>query len=201
MHLAALLAGLSPILSKQPLPKDQQLRGEVLDAIGERLGAANFLVFGTGYDSPTWMKANEHGRTYFIEDSRGWVDQQPRSVRAATAMVSYTSQVRSAEADLHDEAALARLLGRMPSKLRALAWDQILVDGPEGWNPSAPGRGQSIYAASQLAGPKTVIFLDDCQRSVEAMYMNFWLLRRGRKLTTYDNGHGGQTCRIGPEEP
>mmetsp|Transcript_98230 Transcript_98230/g.305854 ORF Transcript_98230/g.305854 Transcript_98230/m.305854 type:complete len:205 (-) Transcript_98230:93-707(-) len=203
MHLAALLAGVGPLLgnlSKLQLPKDQQLRGPVLDVIGERLGSANFLVFGTGLDSPLWKRANQNGRTYFLENHREWVEGQPGDVQAATVLVSYSSRVDTATRDMHDEALLGQFLETLPAEVRRVEWDQILVDGPEGWRRGNPGRGQSIYAASRLAGPKTVVFIDDCNRRLEREYTNFWLLRRGRRLTMYDNGHSGKTCRIGPEE-
>mmetsp|Transcript_77807 Transcript_77807/g.251829 ORF Transcript_77807/g.251829 Transcript_77807/m.251829 type:complete len:245 (+) Transcript_77807:2-736(+) len=184
--------------------KEQQLRFGALGSICHELGAANFLIFGTGYDSPFWLDSNPHGHTRFLEKHQDWVHFQPESVQNATSVVTYTSKMYEAGTRIGDEPMLREFLDtQVPADVKAAHWDVILVDSPEGYDPRdvlQPGRGQSIYAARELAGPNTTIFLDDCHRSIENEYMRHWLLRDGRKLTSMSNGHsGGTICRISPQ--
>lgn len=81
---------------------------------------------------------------------------------------------------------------QLSPQLLATCWDIILVDAPNGWGP---GRMGAIYAASQLAGDSTVIFVDDCERMLEGNYA-LWYLSQGRELRVIDNGHGAITCMM-----
>eukprot|EP00928_Gymnodinium_smaydae_P096663 TRINITY_DN8586_c0_g2_i1.p1 TRINITY_DN8586_c0_g2~~TRINITY_DN8586_c0_g2_i1.p1 ORF type:complete len:228 (-),score=37.55 TRINITY_DN8586_c0_g2_i1:37-720(-) len=186
----------------QPSP-NQQLSGVVLNAICEKLGNANFLVFGTGYDSPFWLDSNPHGATHFLEHHKEWIGFQPARVKDLTLPVHYTSKFSEAKDHINDAKMLSEFYEtQVPEDLKRTHWDQILVDSPEGYGSSNPGRGQSIYAAKLMAQDSTVIFVDDCERSAEMLYIKKWLLQdettgKRRQLTQYSNGHGGSTCRIG----
>eukprot|EP00746_Dinoflagellata_sp_MGD_P121480 gnl/MRDRNA2_/MRDRNA2_56641_c0_seq3.p1 gnl/MRDRNA2_/MRDRNA2_56641_c0~~gnl/MRDRNA2_/MRDRNA2_56641_c0_seq3.p1 ORF type:complete len:111 (-),score=12.33 gnl/MRDRNA2_/MRDRNA2_56641_c0_seq3:276-608(-) len=88
---------------------------------------------------------------------------------------------------------------QIPSELKDIKWDVILVDGPEeSTHPNYPCRCQSIYAAHLLANENTTVFVDDCQRVVDDHYTMTWLVHNGTRLQRFDNGHGGSTCRVSP---
>lgn len=208
----------------------QQLQGEVLGALCERLGMANFLVFGTGFDSPFWHQSNPGGRTRFLEHHEEWISSQPPDIQASTMLVNYTSSMDKAEADLHDhnKTKLREFYdAQIPTDMKSLQWDQILVDSPEGvkkWSqtgkflnsdwlsvipegakmpmkrvfPFMHGRGQSIYAALLLRGPNTTVFVDDCDRELEMKYVSALLVDDKHQLTMHFNGHGGKTCQVSP---
>lgn len=179
---------------------EQQLQGQVLDELCKRLGSARFLVFGTGFDSPFWMASNSLGVTVFLENNLAWIDTQPQQVKNAVREVNYTCVRHEAIAKINDEAMLSEFFDQqLPDDVKSTAWDQILVDSPEGHADDNPGRGQSIYAAFKLAKPSTTIFVDDCGREVEEKYISEYLVRNGRVMTQIDNGHSGKTCLISPE--
>jgi len=196
-------------MGSRPHPS-QQLRGEILDVICQELrrakarnaGAtqsvddvgANLLVFSLGHDSPMWLALNHAGLTRFVETSKEWVAMQQPNIQAVTLLAEYGHHYGEAYGIRCDPDRLGHFLRTMPPTLRRTCWDVILVDAPNGW---APGRMGAIYTAAQLAGPHTVVFVDDCERMVESNYA-MWHLHKGRELRSIDNGHGGLTCMIFP---
>ena len=172
----------------------------------------NYLVFGTGYDSPFWVESNDKGSVVFLEDHADWIEFQPENVKKVTTVVKYTSSMSTALEDIDNTAMLEEFYTtQVPKSVKETVWKTILVDAPEGM-PDAPedmhlpGRGQSIYAAKKLAGPQTTIFVDDCNRDVEMAYLKALLLVDGRALTVHSSGHSGpgtggengKTCEISP---
>jgi hypothetical protein len=182
----------------------QQLKSTILDTICSVLdgGRMNFLVFGTGYDSPFWIASNPGGHTVFLENHKEWAERQPAFVRERTSIVNYTSFLDEALQRIEDTAMLREFYEKqVPSTVKhETHWDIILVDSPIGNHVGRkqPGRGQSIYAASLLSNENTTVFVDDCERAVEAAYSQRWLVQNGRKFEKTSNGHGGTTCRISP---
>mmetsp|Transcript_118589 Transcript_118589/g.342926 ORF Transcript_118589/g.342926 Transcript_118589/m.342926 type:complete len:357 (-) Transcript_118589:200-1270(-) len=206
---AADASGCLSSMGLRPHPS-QQLRGEILDVICQELrrakarnaGAtqsvddvgANLLVFSLGHDSPMWLALNHAGLTRFVETSKEWVAMQQPNIQAVTLLAEYGHHYGEAYGIRCDPDRLGHFLRTMPPTLRRTCWDVILVDAPNGW---APGRMGAIYTAAQLAGPHTVVFVEDCERMVEGNYA-LWHLRKGRELRAISNGHGGITCMIYP---
>merc|ERR1712232_523762 len=130
-----------------------------------------------------------------------WIDYQPDRVQNATRVVSYSSSMDTALQQLDDENMLAEFyLTQLPEEVKGQKWDTILVDGPQGWG-DGPGRGQSIYAALLLAKQTGFVYVDDCERPVEAAYVQRWFVEKGWKKEVHDtNGHGGTTCVLFHEQ-
>mmetsp|Transcript_66910 Transcript_66910/g.207673 ORF Transcript_66910/g.207673 Transcript_66910/m.207673 type:complete len:237 (+) Transcript_66910:75-785(+) len=221
--LAGSAAGLRPFYTPESLkaacglepPLRQQLRGPVLGEICKLLGNASFLVFGTGFDSDFWLQVNKNGRTVFLENNKQWVPENATAVKNRTFLVKYTSNMQDALRQINNVSMLLDFFMKLPKSVKSVKWDVILVDGPvgslhmkdtDGKPKKMPGRGQSIYAAHLLAGENATIFVDDCQREVEAAYVKRWLVgKSGQNISTFADGHNvydgqtyapGLTCRV-----
>ncbi len=140
------------------------------------LSPCNLLVFGVGRDSAIWLAANQGGRTEFIEHEPEWIAATRDLLPAAVIhQVRYRTR-RFMWFGLLPWRRYLSLPG-LPSTVTAARWDIIFVDSPQGHTYRAPGRMQSIYTASDLAGRNgdVHILVHDCHRTVERIYSNVYL--------------------------
>lgn len=140
----------------------------------------NVLVFGLGNDSLFWHNLNTGGRTVFIEDKKKWFDEVKGKVKGKNPgleayKVKYGT-VRTEWQDLIDKPDKLEL--DIPSQLKGIEWDVIIVDGPAGHTDEAPGRMKSIYLASKIIKNGGDIFVHDAHRDVEREYCKKYLLDR-----------------------
>lgn len=160
--------------------KGRQMTKEEYSYISSFLGNVNFLVFGAGYDSKLWRFANNNGNTIFLENNKQWITNNKDTFR-----VFYTTNITQANELLknYKEGDKLSLLLSLPTEILNTKWDCILIDSPEGWNNSCPGRMQSIYTAKILSNENTDIFLHDCDRYVENLYSEEFFKSTVRELT------------------
>jgi ABC-2 type transport system ATP-binding protein/lipopolysaccharide transport system ATP-binding protein len=144
---------------------------QIADRLAER-APCNMLVFGAGHDSDLWCDVNQGGTTYFIEDDPAWAALGGENV----VMVTYDTKSADWETLLTDSSC-RRLEMELPSEIERTKWDFIVVDAPKGYEPTLPGRMQSIYMASKLAleNGDTDVFVHDCDRQIENAYANRFL--------------------------
>lgn len=145
-----------------------QMTADEYRYIANFLGSKNFLVFGTGHDTPLWRYANRGGTTVFLENISKWIRAEDTDV----IKVSYTTK-RNQYMELLEEyhaGNVERLKMNLPIEITNKTWDCIFVDSPIGTTDKKPGRMQSIYTASILANKNTDVFVHDCDRIVEDIY-------------------------------
>jgi len=200
------------MLTNETLHPKAQLRGPVVNSMCHhvwlakarnkacgRAFVANMLVFSLGFDSRFWLAINRGGMTRFVENSHEWASMQPRSVKASTLVVRYSTVYTEADAILCNHRRLAEFYNtQFPTYVKEACWDVILVDAPAGCGWMDPARMQSMYAARALSHESTVVYTDDCQRHIEAKYNLEHLTTNETTLRILPNGHGGYTCLVLP---
>lgn len=142
---------------------------------------SNFLVFGMGYDTALWTRANELGRTVFLEDNKEWFGKiKKMNPNVEGYLIDYGTKITEWKdiADKKDKLGM-----KLPSDLDSVEWDVILVDAPCGaleyslkeFGQEPPGRMKSIYMASRLIKNGGQIFVNDCHREVEIFFCDKYL--------------------------
>lgn len=158
--------------------------GRILSTL-QLIPGANLLVWGLGNDSPFWHNATT-GRVVFLEDDIPvrkdgvlWFDEITDKYRFLEAhKVHYTTHMsdlsRYSRSQEHWSELDLRL--NLPVSVQNTPWDVIIVDAPLGEpGMQGPGRFQSLYTSYLLLrhSPRArscgFVFVDDCQRTIEAV--------------------------------
>ncbi|XP_074373746.1 arabinogalactan O-methyltransferase 1-like [Apium graveolens] len=164
------------------------------------LAPCNFLVFGLGLDSLMWAAFNPRGITLFLEEDIKWVhkvltrtpllrvhaiDYNTRLTDADGLLQSYKSVKEclpprvSLRGNVHCRLALSEL----PDEFYNREWDVIMIDGPKGYFPAAPGRMSVIFSVAVMARGRTRpglthVFLHDVNRKVEKQFAEEFLCKK-----------------------
>ncbi|XAR58279.1 Glucuronoxylan 4-O-methyltransferase [Bertholletia excelsa] len=180
----------------------QQSRREIsvtFDVL-KNLYPCNFLVFGLGYDSVMWSSLNPRGTTLFLEEDIRWVH---RVLKEAPSLrvhpVRYATRLSDADqllatyrfephclpphVRLHGETRCKLALSNLPDDVYDREWDVILIDGPRGYFPAAPGRMAPIFTAAVMARARTRrgvthVVLHDVDRKVEKTFAREFLCEK-----------------------
>ena len=127
------------------------------------------LVFGLGYDSKMWYNGNKN--TYFIESNDKYINMNINDIPKCNIIKYEYKNINVINSFKMSDNDINKYI--IPEKIKNLGpFDIIIIDGPEGWSYNKPGRLIPYYWASQLSKKDTIIYGDDCLRTLENYCIN-----------------------------
>ncbi|XP_065873034.1 glucuronoxylan 4-O-methyltransferase 1 [Euphorbia lathyris] len=148
----------------------------------------NLLIFGM---EPKYLKLssiNSGGISVFLEDNTDRISKiRAKSNNTRIYKVNYQVPAKDAyellnhaRKDPSCSPSSTRLqnstcklaLTSLPEEVYQQKWDVVVVDGPSGHSPEAPGRMAAIFTAGMIAraGNKTDVFVHDVDRTIEKWF-------------------------------
>ncbi|KAL0925593.1 hypothetical protein M5K25_003948 [Dendrobium thyrsiflorum] len=161
-----------------------------LSSIIARNQNPNLLFFGLNPQFLPLAEANIGGSAIFLEDDFERIRKFHRKTykNVAVHMVRYNEKAGKAyellkhgrehkdcsrRASKYVGGSRCRLaLSSLPQEIYKKSWDVVVVDGPRGDKPEAPGRMAAIYTAAIIArmGSGTDVVVHDVDRMIEKWY-------------------------------
>lgn len=146
---------------------------DILDTIRQKQRASNnrpvrMLVFGLGYDSALWYHST-HGYTYFVENHPDYIELNKDCIPASHITHYGYEGIRVLNSFFLSPGEIASRFP-VPGPLKGQSpFDIILVDGPNGYFITHPGRLLPIYWSFHggLSKGGTTIYIDDSARTLE----------------------------------
>jgi hypothetical protein len=141
-----------------------QIHLEVIqDVFANITSNSKMLVFGLGYDSKMWYEATSKN-TFFVENNDLYI--QLNKDISSNNIIKYDYKTTCSESTTLSNDIIHSF--KIPEKLLNEApFDIIIIDGPEGWGPTTPGRLIPCYWSTMLSKPGTIIYVDDSSRALE----------------------------------
>ena len=127
------------------------------------------LVFGLGYDSELWYNMTNKN-TYFVEDNPIYINLVKNIIPINNIFhYKYNTKVKDSFNYVTNKS------DKIPDEiLNNGPYNIIYIDGPAGYNDMKCGRLLPIYWSQKYLSNKckTIIYIDDCNRKLEAHLIN-----------------------------
>ncbi|KAI3976049.1 hypothetical protein MKX01_016732 [Papaver californicum] len=133
----------------------------------------NLLIFGIRPQTLQLSSLNSGGTTILLEDDP---EKLLAIHRTNEGMQMYKIEHHAAAKEAYNLLRHARThpdsLTQLPKEIYELKWDVVVVDGPSGDKPEAPGRMAAIYTTSMIArsGNNTDVLSHDVNKTVEKWF-------------------------------
>ena len=156
---------------------------DILDSI-EQDSSTRMLVFGCGYDSLLWFHATR-GKTWFVEDNPEYIRLQENEIPSDhLCFYEYTGITVQNSLDYVQSSSTESFFpfSELPPQIKEHGpYDIILIDGPNGYDDSRPGRLLPIRwcVDNRIAKPGTLVYMDDSSRLLEKQCMEKYLVHPG----------------------
>jgi len=139
------------------------------------------LVFGLGYDSKMWYEGNNRN-TYFVENKQEYIDLNKNDIPMDNIIKYNYDTLLEKSLNLTDNEIMKY---EVNNKLKSLApFDIIIVDGPEGYCNTTPGRLIPCYWSTLLSKKGTIIYIDDATRKLENYCINKFFSNKEKEYFT-----------------
>jgi len=143
------------------------------------------LVFGLGYDSKMWYNGNKN--TYFIESNDEFINLNKNDIPTSNIIKYEYKNINVRDSFKMSVDDINKYI--IPEKIKNLGpFDIIIIDGPEGWEGSKPGRLIPYYWATLLSNKGTIIYGDDSSRELENYCINKFF--KNKEQILFSERHG-----------
>ncbi|KAI4365977.1 hypothetical protein MLD38_021909 [Melastoma candidum] len=179
----------APLTTPTPRTSLTAKEFKLLADLVKQKAPCNLLIFGLNDQYLTLSSLNEGGMTMVLEDdpnklrskfassntTRIFKVQHAVPSKRAYHLLRHARQDRSClpgSSELKSSKCILALRD-FPRDVYRVRWDVIVVDGPQGDTPEAPGRMASIYTASMLAragNSSTYVAVHDVDRTIEKWF-------------------------------
>ncbi|CAI0446480.1 unnamed protein product [Linum tenue] len=166
---------------------------KLLTSLIKSRAPCNLLIFGLGKQHLKLSSLNAGGNTLFLEDdskkiseiqsdksNATWIHKvdYPLPAKKAYELLKHARETADCGPDkassLQLQNSTCRLaLRTLPRQVYEYKWDVVVVDGPRGDSPDAPGRMSAIYTAGVLARASpnvTHVVVHDVHRTIEKWF-------------------------------